>query len=157
MRFPSGQQPVLRARKLYTYVGNNPISRTDPSGLVFISPDPGIPDDSGRIAPTPYSNIFAACKLCMQSVAAEYTSLPANDKYKHCMVGAKGAKQCSQICAVAAAIGKEIIDLTDGNPNTHPEVADAMATFDGIGCGSSSGSGCGGSAEDCCKKKGHNP
>lgn len=46
----------------YVYAGNNPISNTDPDGLFFISPNPGIPDDtSGPPAPLNVSDCERAC------------------------------------------------------------------------------------------------
>ena len=144
----------------YAYVLNSPLRFVDPAGLAgsFLPLSPteakGINDALNSLGGALSSIGGSACEACMKAVAAKYDPLPVHDKYKHCMVGAEGAKKCGSLCAGVAAIGKEYRDLTDENPNTNPEVEDALATFDGIGCASEPVCG---SFEDCCRRKGRNP
>jgi len=60
-----------------------------------------------------------------------------------------------EVCARLVAIGKELIDLSDGDPDSHPEIKDAVATLDGVECGENSY--CDMPFEDCCAAKGYSP
>jgi len=70
----------------YLYSTLNPVNKFDSFGNdVYPSPTD---DDS-------YS-WFADCEKCMKQIASKWDPVPANDKYKHCMVGAEGAGFCGK-------------------------------------------------------------
>jgi RHS repeat-associated protein len=77
----------------YTYVRNNPARFQDPTGLVFISPDPSIPDDSGRIPPSPLPSLPSNGNLWPGSIDQDMIcTAPA---------GVLNNNSCTKQCCVA--------------------------------------------------------
>ena len=72
-----------------------------------------------------------------------------DDKYKHCVVTCYIYLMCGPASAAAAGIGKELQDLIDFDPDSHPDLNDLPANYEGIKCGDCNNLSC----ENCCANR----
>ena len=95
---------------LYSYVGSNPINRTDLLGLFWDGPDIG---DPGRIVPGRGPSCVSALQE-MASIARQVRSGVIGDKRGHCLAHCKVKKACGRgfgdALSMGIGYGKEAYD-----------------------------------------------
>ncbi|KDA54299.1 hypothetical protein EG19_11300 [Thermoanaerobaculum aquaticum] len=130
---------------LFDYAAGQPLNVADPAGKSIVSPG----------FPAPMDQLPCAKRVADQLV--QIIPEAWSDKFKHCVISCLIAKYCGPFGSLAAGGAKELKDLLDRNPNTHPEKDDWNADVAGVLCAMMGANDPCNTCFCCCSKRGYSP